>query len=322
MKATNFQPLLFLLASALHAQAPKQLMDALPPKTPAVTIEYTNPFDQSKNEALVEVPPGRSGPLPLVVTPHAANWTQEANRSLWSGVAEQFGVIMLYPRHQGKPNPRVTMGNPKQLQNIQAAMAETERRYPVDKSRVYVAGLSQGAVETLLMAGHYPREFAGAMAINPVADFLAFHDDLAPKYVQETADPGLRKIRESQWPALRGLMESDLGGTPDSAARAAYFLRSPVEYARELATVPLILCWAEDDELIPNGATHQGGMLAQVIRDFHPAALHELKHTGGHGWPFYRVDLNKMKVEVFPRDLFLDSVKEMLAAKPAHPVKP
>jgi hypothetical protein len=59
-------------------------------------------------------------------------------------------------------------------------------------------------------------------------------------------------------------------------------------------------------------------MLAQMIRSFHPTALHEMKHSGGHGWPFYRVDLAKMKIEVFPRELFLESVKEMLTARPAH----
>jgi pimeloyl-ACP methyl ester carboxylesterase len=300
-----------LFACTSGAQAPRQLTEALPPKTPAVTIEYTNPFDQSKGEALVEVPRGRPGPMPLIVTPHAANWTQEANRCLWTGVAEQFGVIILYPRHQGKLNPRVSMGSPKQLENLQAAIAETERRYRVDKSRVYVAGLSQGAVETLLMAGRYPRQFAGAMAINPVADFLALYQDLGPKAIEQTSAAGLRKLRQVQWPALRNMMLGDLGGTPETA-RGNYYLRSPVIFAAELATIPLMLIWAEDDELIPNGAAHQGGMLAQIIRTFHPAALHELKHTGGHGWPFYRVDLEQMKVEIFPRDLFLKQVQELL----------
>lgn len=249
------------------------------------------------------------------MSPHAANWTQEKNRPLWSGVAERFGVIVLYPRHQGKLNPRVSMGSDKQLANLEAAIAEVERRYPVDKSRVYVAGLSQGAVETLLMAGHHPKQFVGAIAINPISDFRAFFNDVGPEDVERTPDAGLRKLREAQWPALRKLVEAELGGTPD-AAKPAYDHRSPASYARELATVPLILYWAENDELIPNGATHQGGKLAGEIRKFHPAALHEVKHKGGHGYPFYRVDLNKMSVEIVPRDIFLESVKELLGKSP------
>ena len=309
--------LLFWGALPVTAQAPRQLLERLAPSpaTRLVTIQYTNPFDQSPSEALVELPKNLRRPVPLIVTPHAANWTQEANRCLWTGVADQFGVIIVYPRHQGKVNPRISFGSAKQLANLEAAVAEVERRYPVDKSRVYVAGLSQGAVETLLLAGHYPKQFAGALAINPVADVIAFYEDLSPAAVEQTPDAGLRKLRAVQWPALRRMCEAEFGGPPDGA-RADYYLRSAVLFADNLAKVPLILYWAEDDELIPNGATHQGGMLAKLIRAFQPAALHEVKHTGGHGYPFYGVDLVKMSVKFFPREIFLGSVKEMLAARP------
>lgn len=306
-----------LLSSAWpsRAQAPRQLFEKLAPShgTKLVTIDYTNPFDQSRSEALVELPKNLKAPAALIVTPHAANWTQEENRCLWTGVADQFGVIILYPRHQGKLNPRVSFGSAKQIANLEAAIAEVERRYPVDKARVYAAGLSQGAMETLLLAGRYPRQFAGALAINPVADTIAFYEDIGPPAVNQTPGEALRKLRAQQWPALRKLCEAEFGGAPD-AARADYYLRSAVLFARDLASVPLILYWAEDDELIPNGATHQGGMLARLIRDFHPASLKEAKHTGGHGYPFYGVDLAAMAVKFFPREIFLSSVKEMLGA--------
>ena len=307
-------------ASALCAwgQAPKEFLGQVPPSKSAAwgSIAYTNPYDQSQGEALVEVPKNLKGPAPLIVTPHAANWTQEMNSSVWSGVAEKFGVIMLYPRHQGKVNPRVSFGSPRQLANLQAAIDEVERRYSVDKARVYVAGLSQGAIETLLMVGHHPKEFAGAMSINPVVDLLAFYEDLTPGAAAEpvVSEP-LQRLRQGQWPALHKLMEIDFGGTPDTA-RPEYYLRSPVLFARELAGIPLILYWAEDDELIPFGATHQGGMLAQVIRAFHPAGLREVKHTGGHGYPFYQYDLAKMTVAMPSREIFLGLVNDMLDAKP------
>jgi pimeloyl-ACP methyl ester carboxylesterase len=316
MKRRILTALLAASAALLQAQAPKELFEKLAPSpgTRLVTIEYTNPFDQSRSEALVELPKNLSGPAPLIVSPHAGNWTQEANRCLWTGVADRFGVIVLYPRHQGKLNPRVSLGSPKQLANLEAAIAEVERRYPVDKSRVYAAGLSQGAVETLLLTGRYPNQFAGALVINPIVDMIAFYEDLGPQALEKTADQPLRKLRAAQWPALRKLCEAEFGGPPD-AARAEYYLRSAVIFARELASVPMILYWAEDDELIPNGATHQGGMLARVMRDFHPRSLQELKHIGGHGYPFYQYDLSKMTVTIFPREIFLNSVKEMLGAK-------
>lgn len=306
-------------ALLLRAQAPEELLEKLAPSatTKLATIEYTNPFDHSRGEALVELPKNLSAPVPLIVSPHAGNWTQEANRCLWTGVADQFNVIVLYPRHQGKLNPRVSLGSPKQLANLEAAIAEAQRRYPVDKRRVYAAGLSQGAVETLLLAGRNPKQFAGALVINPIVDMIAFWEDLAPRAVEKTADEPLRKLRAVQWPALRRLCETEFGGPPDSA-HAEYYLRSALIFARDLASIPVILYWAEDDELIPNGATHQGGMLARMMRDFHPASLEEVKHIGGHGYPFYQYDLSKMVVKIFPRDIFLGSVKKLLAAHPVN----
>jgi hypothetical protein len=123
-------------------------------------------------------------------------------------------------------------------------------------------------------------------------------------------DP-LTKLRLSQWPTLIKLLEFETGGTPDTA-RAAYYRHSSIIYAQQLAWTPLILYWSENDELIPNGANHQGGMLADLIRTFQPAHFQEIKNTGGHAYPFYQYDLTKMSVKVFPRDIFLDSVKRLL----------
>ena len=300
-----------LTALVVCGQAPKQLLEALPPTSKAVTIEYVNPFDQSKSEALVELPGRLDRPLPLIVTPHGANWTQEMNRSLWSGVCEQFHAIIVYPRHQGKFNPRVSLGSARQMANLTAAVEEVKRRYKVDTRRIYAGGISQGAIETLLLLGHDPEKFAGGIAMNPIPDMLAFYADTAPGEAEKTANEPLRKLRMAQWPALHKLLEADLGGTPDTA-RAEYYRRSAVIYARQLASVRLILYWSDNDELIPKGQQHQGGVLADLIRTFHPKAFQEVKHTGGHGYPFYRVDLSKMQVEIFPRDIFLNSVKQML----------
>jgi poly(3-hydroxybutyrate) depolymerase len=308
-------PLLCALCLVAEAQAPKEFRDQFPPSTDAklVTIKYLNSMDGSPNEALLEVPAPTGHPYPLIVTPNAANWTQEMNQSLWSGVASKFGVMILYPRHKGPVNPNVTLGSPKQIANLESAITEVEKEFSIDKTRVYAAGLSQGAIETLLVVGADSGRFAGAMAINPIPDFLAFYQDLTSFLAHPpdgTQDP-LVKLRLGQWPPLVKLLEFDTGGTPDTK-RAAYYSRSSVIYAQQLARTPLIIYWASDDELIPNGADHQGGMLADLIRSFHPENFHEVKHTGGHGYPFYQYDLTNLSVKIFPRDIFLDSVKQML----------
>ncbi len=275
-----------------------------------------NAFDGSHGEAYLEIPKSACGPLPLIVTPHGGNWAQEMNRSLWAGVADQFGVILLYPAHQGKLNPRVSLGSMKQIGNLEAAVAETRKRYPVDARRIYSAGLSQGALETLLLVGRNPGLFAGALSINGIPDMVAFYADTGVPVAAQgpPEEKGLRKLRAVQLPALHKAVEADLGGTPDTA-RTEYYLRSAVTYATRLAKIPLILYWAEDDELIPYGATHQGGMLAGLLRSLGATALTEVKHSGGRGYPFYRVDLSKMAVKMFPREIFLDSVRQLLSSQ-------
>ncbi len=302
-------------AASARAQPPRPVLEALPPspRTKVITLSYINPFDRSTNEALLELPHQVNGRIPLIVTPHAANWTQEMNRSLWTGVADRFGVMILYPRHQGKLNPRVTFGSPKQMCNLEAAVAETKRRYPVDSGRLYIAGLSQGAVESLLYAGRNATTVGGVLAMNPVVDCLAFYEDLAAflsRHEQMPPDP-VTKLRLAQWTALLNVMNADFGGTPDTA-RTEYYLRSATLYAPAIASVPLVLFWAENDELIPNGGSHQGGMFANLLRKLNGHLLRERRHANGHGYPFYRVDLAQMKTVVFPREIFLSAVKELL----------
>lgn len=296
------------IAVSAWAQPPKEYLEQSPPSptTKVVKLEFINSFDQSRGEALLEVPEKLSRPVPLIISPHPGNWTPEMNRSLWAGVADQFGVLILHPVHRGKLNPRVSFGSARQLGNLESAIAEAQRRYPVDDSRVYAAGLSQGAIESLLLAGRHPKRFAGVLSINTIADYLAFHQG-----GQESTEDTVSRFRSNTWSQLRKLFELDFGGTPDTA-RAEYYLRSPVLYAQQLAQTPLILYWAENDEIIGRGGTHQGGMLAEVIRAFKPANFREVRHSEGHGYPFYRVDLEKMSVSLFPREIFLESVKEML----------
>ena len=165
-----------------------------------------------------------------------------------------------------------------------------EKQYPVDAKRIYAGGISQGAIESLLLAGLKPERFAGVLAINPVADFKAFYEDA---------------------PSFRPLLEKDLGGKPDEAAEE-YARRSPVTYAGQLARVPLILYWADNDELIPNGETRQGGRLSELIKAAKPASFREVRHSQQHGYPFFRVDAQTKKLEVFEHATFRSSVKELL----------
>ncbi len=314
--------LMFFAACPLPgwAQAPEEFMEKSPPsaKTRVVTVQYVNSFDGTPGEALLELPASLDHPVPLVLTPNPAGWTQEMNRCLWTGIADKFDVMILYPRGQDRTAPNTSLGAPQQIANLESALVATEKAYRVDKTRVYAAGLSQGAIEALLIAGRYPKQFAGVLSINPIVDFIAFYQDLmdtqasVPVSLLHPAPTVSPHPAPSPRVALAQLIAQEVGGTPDTA-RAAYYQRSPIIYSAQLARVPLILYWATDDEIIPNGAHHQGGVLATLVRSFHPTSFKEISHQGGHGYPFFHAKTTPPGIQLYPRRIFLDSVKQMLA---------
>ena len=275
-----------------RGQAPEELLNALKlsESTKVVRIEFENPFDKSQGSGLLEVPAKMNAPTPLIVSPHGAGWSAETNRPIWRGIADQLGVMILHPTHQGQVVPAVSLGGSRQMANLDAAITYVTEHYNVDPRRIYAAGLSQGATESLLLAGQNPERFAGALAVNPVVDFVTFYEDV---------------------PGLRDQLDADFGGPPGQAAEE-YARRSPVAYASQLASLPVIIYWADNDQLIPNGDTRQSGRLSALIKAQSPAAFTEVRHSQGHGYPFFRWSKTTKQLEVCEQKIFLASVRALL----------
>jgi poly(3-hydroxybutyrate) depolymerase len=144
------------------AQASQEFMklSTPSPSTHVEILRYTNSFDGSTGEAMLEIPASspsdKQHRMPLILTSNPAGWTQAANRCLWTGIADKFHMMILYPRGQDSLEPNASLGAPRQIATLQAALLETEKLYPVDTNRISAAGLSQGALEALLMAAKHP----------------------------------------------------------------------------------------------------------------------------------------------------------------------
>ncbi len=126
----------------------------------------------------------------------------------------------------------------------------------IDPRRIYAVGGSMGGEETLLLLARYPHLLAGAVAVDPLVDF-------ARQY---------RNWSDSAGAAKRKLARREVGGTPSTAA-AAYAARSPLTYARAIASsgVPLQIWWTRTDRVVVQSAL-QSGLLIQRIRELNPAA--------------------------------------------------
>ena len=117
-----------------------------------------------------------------------------------------------------------------------------------DPDRIVLAGGSWGGYLTLQGIGTQPDAWSAAVAIVPVADYLAAYED---------ESPGLQEFD-------RGLF----GGTPDERADL-YRERSPITYAAHVRAPVLIITGANDTRcpkrqvdnyvaaLEANGVTHQ-----------------------------------------------------------------
>lgn len=114
-----------------------------------------------------------SSPVPLVVMLHGCGENPDifAESTQMNHHAERDGFLVLYPAQGLTDNParcwnwflpaNQSRGSGESAQ-IVALVDEVARQYPVDRKRVYVAGLSAGASMTVILAACYPDVFAAA----------------------------------------------------------------------------------------------------------------------------------------------------------------
>ena len=111
-------------------------------------------------------------PAPVVVAIHGCTQNaQEYNdKSGWSDMAEQYGYYVIYPEQNASNNMNKcwnfyqTSDNRRgsgEAQSIKSMVDWVVSNKNVDTSKIYVTGVSSGAVFTDVMAAAYPDVFAG-----------------------------------------------------------------------------------------------------------------------------------------------------------------
>lgn len=257
------------------------------PRDTSRALEIRSPLDGSLQRGVLRLP-GSGAPalLPLVIAPHAFGWTVDQDyhggcvglkapeHRGWLDVATDLGVAVLQPEGHHRAVAWCSMGYRGVVDDAPAWIDEAERHAPIDRDRVYACGLSMGALEALLMAGHHPDRFAAVFAFNPVVDARAWYEDLA-----RTPNAELRAEGGAQ------LIADEVGGSPDEVPDE-YVRRSAFTVLETLVAMPIAIWWSHVDLVVPRQAEAHGKRLYDDLKRLDPAApVTEYEHTARYGLP-------------------------------------
>ncbi|WQO27958.1 PHB depolymerase family esterase [Microvirga lotononidis] len=159
--------------NASNAASPIMGSPSVPTRLNEVTEFGSNPG----NLRMLAYVPESLPPSPaLVVVLHGCTQTAAGydHGSGWSALADRYGFVLLYPEQQESNNPKRCF-NWFQLGDIERDRGEAHsirqmvehavEQYAVDRSRIFVTGLSAGGAMTSTMLAAYPEVFAGGAII-------------------------------------------------------------------------------------------------------------------------------------------------------------
>jgi len=130
--------------------------------------------------ALVHVPPGLdSAPTPLLVVIHGAFSTAGAmeQETGFSALADREGFVVAYPEgiglfgylehwNAGHCCAKAAAEDWDDVGTVLRLLASLDQRLPVDRSRVYLAGMSNGGMLVYRLAAEHPEIFAAAAVMS------------------------------------------------------------------------------------------------------------------------------------------------------------
>ena len=113
---------------------------------------------------------------PLVVALHGCTQTADSydQGTGWSDLADRLGFILIFPEQQPANNPKNcfswflpadTARDSGEALSIRQMIAKAVEKFGVDRSRMFVTGLSAGGAMASVMLATYPEIFAGGAII-------------------------------------------------------------------------------------------------------------------------------------------------------------
>lgn len=240
------------IAAARHDES------ASSPLPQTLTAETVSPLDGEKQRLLYWAPPeAEKQETPLFVFLHSWSSDYLQDNEKWLRACVEHRWIWLHPNFRGVNQSPKACGSKFARQDILDSIDLICQKVKVDRSRIYLAGVSGGGHMSLLMAGHHPDRFSAVSAwVGPtnLAEWYQFHCKVGQpqKYAQ--------------------MIAKSLGGKPGDSPEIDqdYRDRSPVFHLHRSGDLPVSI-WAG----IEDG--HSGSVpVSHSLRAFNAVAA-------GHG---------------------------------------
>lgn len=189
-------------------------------------LNFTSTYDQTDQPARLYPAPG-AGHQPLLVLLHT--WSTDLNSynpDEWVKAARARGWHVVFPHYRGANKNPDACASPASRRDVLDAMHAASRTVPVDKSRIYLAGVSGGGHMAMTMAAWHPEAFTAVSAWVGISDLAAWHAESL-------------RIGNAYWKDV----EACVGGAPGSnpAVDAELRARSPLFHLGNAAGLPLDL---------------------------------------------------------------------------------
>lgn len=174
----------------------------------ALTGFGSNP---GKLDALIYRPDGKPSGLVVVLHGCTQNASVYDSGSGWSKLAERHGFALLFPQQRRANNPNLCFnwfspGDARRGRGEAASIAQMVKHlageYGLDRSRIFITGLSAGGAMTAVMLASYPELFAAGAVIAGL-----------PFASANTLPEALERMRGQAFPSRR-----ELHGRANSAA--------------------------------------------------------------------------------------------------------
>lgn len=191
----------------------------------ALTVTITSSADESRQKALFFVPDEARAPAakaaPLLVALHT--WSTDYTRCAeYVPKARSRKWILIAPDFRGRNDRPEACASALAVQDVIDAVAYAAKNAPVDRSRIYLVGVSGGGHMALVMAAKAPRIWAGVSAWASITDLAAWHREC------RAADLGY-------WKSL----EKICSGPPGPETQAEYRARSPLFHLAAAKGLPV-----------------------------------------------------------------------------------